>query len=238
MAWNSSSEGEESKEEVLRELDRRKKLGEVFVRLEAAKGSRKLVQSFWAKMWCQHLESYQDYESRLPRGRSYLRQGNVYNLEIEPGKISATVTGSHVYEVTVNIEPLPKEQWIEVLAACAGKVGSVLDLLAGKLGDGVLEVINNRENGLFPRPREIRFSCTCPDWADLCKHSAAVLYGVAVRFDSDPSLFFKLRNVDPAELLALGKAEALSGVVGVGDGLEGEDLSALFGIDLAGDGGE
>jgi uncharacterized Zn finger protein len=151
-------------------------------------------------------------------------------LTVEPGKIRAQVAGSTLYDVEVTIKPAAPEDWVGIQQACAGQVGSLLDLLSGQLGSGVMEVISDKERGLFPSPREIRFNCSCPDYASLCKHSGAVLYGVAVKFDADPALFFRLRGVDPAELLSSGADQALSPAAEAA--LDGEDLSALFGIDF------
>lgn len=233
MSWYEYDDGRDRKAALNEALQRRRESGEALEPLRAPRGSAKLVRSFWGQAWCRHLESYRDYESRLPRGRSYLRQGNVYNLAIEPGSVSAQVAGSMLYDVAVTIRTLATPEWNDLQAACAGQVGSLLDLLAGKLGDGVLRVVTDPDRGLFPRPDEIRFSCNCPDWADVCKHVAAVLYGVAVKFDSDPALFFRLRGVDPMEIISTGAQTALGGAPSGGPELDGADLSALFGIDLA-----
>ena len=232
MSWYSYEDGREKKAELHAKIERKKAKGQKFEVLEAPKGRGKLTQTFWGKAWCEHLESYQDYENRLPRGRSYLRQGNVYNLVIEPGLVTALVAGSSLYEVNITIAALQKGDWVRIQKECAGQVSSLLDLLGGKLGTGVLQVITDRETGLFPKPKEIRLSCSCPDWADMCKHVAAVLYGVGVKFDVDPALFFRLRSVDPTELLAAGAHEALATFPGEAAELAGEDLSALFGIEL------
>jgi uncharacterized Zn finger protein len=233
MAWYEYESAEERKERGQKELTKLQKKGETLVALQAPQGSRKLVTTFWGKAWCQHLEKYSDYEYRLPRGRSYLRQGNVYNLNIEPGAVSANVLGSSMYEVNVKIAPLDPEAWQRIKSECAGKVGSLLDLLSGNLGAGVMTVICERDTGIFPTPKEIKLSCNCPDWADMCKHVAAVLYGVGVKFDMDAALFFRLRGVDPSELLAVGAQELLSSAE-ANQELAGENLSALFGIDLTG----
>ncbi len=235
MSWYQYESSNERKARGQQDLARRCKQGEELVSLVVPQGSRKLVSTFWGKAWCQHLEKYKDYEYRLPRGRSYLRQGLVYNLSVEAGLVTAQVLGSSMYEVSVQIAPLPAEAWAGMQAACAGQVGSLLDLLSGNLGAGVMEVICDRDKGIFPAPKEIKMSCTCPDWADMCKHVAAVMYGVGVKFDTDGALFFRLRQVDPADLLAAGAQELLSSSEGAGDGLSGEDLSALFGIELAGE---
>ncbi|MEI6715668.1 MAG: SWIM zinc finger family protein [Verrucomicrobiota bacterium] len=233
MSWSSYSDGHERKAELARKMARRSELGETFIRVEAPGGSKKLVNTFWGRSWCLHLETYHDYEGRLPRGRSYLRQGNVYNLNIEPEFITAQVAGAELYDVEIRIAPLEEELWHRFKETCAGQVDSVLDLLAGKVGDGLLKVIANPETGLFPAPKEIRFSCTCPDWANMCKHVAAVLYGVGVKFDVDPQLFFGLRNVNPAELLSAGAKQALNLESTEGAFFEDSELGSIFGIDLA-----
>lgn len=226
-----SEEVREQKARVEREIAKRKRQGEAFRRLEAPQGSRKLATTFWGRAWCEHLEAYAAYEHRLPRGRSYLRQGKVYDLEIEPGLVRATVEGAELYETRVRIRRLERERWEAVLRACSGQVGSMLDLLAGKLGEGVLKVLTDSESGLFPGTDEIRFDCSCPDHADLCKHAAAVLFGVGVMLDARPELFFTLRSVDGAELLAAGGRDVAEELGGGGE-LAEEDLGALFGIEL------
>jgi uncharacterized Zn finger protein len=232
MSWYFYDDGRDQKEALRRKLESRRKRGEKFEPLIVPQGGRKLAHTFWGKAWCGHLESHKDYEYRLPRGRSYLRQGNVYNLSIEPGAVSASVAGSSLYEVTVTIQPLAEAAWKCIKDDCAGQVASLLDLLAGKLGDGVLRAVTDAERGLFPKPKEIRLSCTCPDHADMCKHVAAVLYGVGVKLDADPNLFFVLRSVDPSELLSTAAQETLDQAHGTDAGLSGEDLGALFGIEL------
>ena len=236
MAWFQYESVHEKRERMERELKKRSARGEVLEPLEIPAGKRKIAHTFWGKSWCEHIESYRDYENRLPRARSYLRQGSVFNLTVEPEKIRAKVAGSTLYDVEITIKPVAQEDWVGIQRACAGQVGSLLDLLSGQLGSGLMEVISNKERGLFPSPREIRFNCSCPDYASLCKHSGAVLYGVAVKFDADPALFFRLRGVDPAELLSSGAGQVLSPAAEAA--LEGEDLSTLFGIDFGQAAGE
>jgi uncharacterized Zn finger protein len=230
MSWGHE-EADDAKERVSREIQRRQARGEEFVVLDAPKGSAKLTKTFWGKAWCSHLEEHSHYEHRLPRGRSYLRNGKVYNLCIEPGKVTSVVAGSDLYEVQITIKPLEAEVWTNVKAQCAGQVSSLLDLLAGRLGDGVMKTITHPEDGLFPQSREIRFSCTCPDYADLCKHAAATLYGVGLKLETQPDLLFVLRSVNPGELLQGAAQSAMRGD-GSDAALAGEDLSSLFGIDL------
>jgi len=232
MSWYYYEDAYELKADVRRSIAKRKKQGEKFEKLSAPTG-RKLTHTFWGTSWCSHLESHQDYENRLPRGRSYLRKGCVYDLSIEQGRVTSVVEGSYLYDVSVKIQPLLKADWERIKTQCAGGVASLLDLLGGKLGEGVLRTISDHEHGLFPRPSEIRFSCSCPDDASMCKHVAATLYGVGVKLDADPNLFFVLRSVDPSELLSGATQQTLQDAQGADAALAGEDLGALFGIDLA-----
>lgn len=231
MSWDYE-EAQERKVRLQREIAKRQKRGEKFEPLPAPTGQKKLSTTFWGQAWCRNLESYQVYESRLPRGRSYLRQGNVYNLEIEPGKLSAVVAGSELYDTSIHIQPLPKKQWQQIVESSSGQVGSMLDLLAGKLGDGLMRVLTDQDGGLFPKPKEIRFNCSCPDHADMCKHVSAVLYGVGVLLDTKPELLFTLRGVDQAELLSNASSAAITDLSANSGDLAGADLSAIFGIDL------
>ena len=162
---------------------------------------RDIARTFWGKAWCSHLESFSDYENRLPRGRTYVRSGSVIDLQIAPGKITAKVMGSSLYEINLAIAPLDESRWQAIKAECAGKIDSLVELLQGRLSSAVLRIITDRDKGLFPKPSEIEKTCSCPDWADLCKHLAAVLYGVGSRLDQEPELLFVLRGVDHLELI-------------------------------------
>lgn len=192
---------------------------------------RNIARTFWGKNWCDNLENYSDYANRLPRGRTYARNGSVVDLQITEEKISALVSGSDIYEVAISVKPLEKTLWQSVLDECAGKVASLVELLQGKLSGAVMEVVTRRGSGLFPVPKQISFHCSCPDSASMCKHVAAALYGVGARLDSQPELLFRLRNVDPAQLIRQA-GNLPTAVPGVAQDLVGADLSALFGIDL------
>lgn len=233
MSWYQYDDRRETKADVQRDIERRKERGEEFEQLALTAKGANIASTFWGRAWCRQLQTYQDYESRLPRGRSYLREGNVYNLTIEPGLITAIVAGSALYDVSVRIAALPKSDWEVLKEDCAGQVGSLLDLLAGRLGDNVLQTVTDPDRGLFPKSSDLRFSCTCPDWADMCKHVSAVLYGVGAKLDTAPDLFFVLRSVDPTELLSGTTQETLGTIDSTDAALVGEDLSALFGIELA-----
>ncbi len=198
---------------------------------------RTIARTFWGKAWCENLESYSDYANRLPRGRTYVRNGSVVDLQIGPGEVKATVAGSELYEVRVTVAALPKPRWRAICADCAGAISSLLELLQGRLSAGVMERLCQQKTGLFPSPNEIGLSCSCPDWASMCKHVAAVLYGVGARLDDSPELLFKLRQVDEKALIAKAsrrlplaqRRPAADKVV------RDEDLSALFGLELATD---
>jgi uncharacterized Zn finger protein len=198
---------------------------------------RTIAKTFWGKAWCDNLESYSDYENRLPRGRTYVRNGSVVDLQIHPGKVTATVSGSELYDVGINITPLPDAQWRSIKSRCAGQIGSLVELLQGKLSKGVIEIVTAQNGGLFPKPSEIKMSCSCPDWAGMCKHVAAVMYGVGARLDHQPELFFRLRNVDHVELIeeAMSRAgEKTAGKKAAGKKKLAEaDVAGVFGIELA-----
>jgi uncharacterized Zn finger protein len=196
---------------------------------------RAIAKTFWGKAWCENLESYSDYENRLPRGRTYVRNGSVVDLRIAPGEIHAYVSGSELYQVALKVAPVKKPQWESICNDCAGGIDSLVELLQGRLSKGVMERICRQRQGLFPSPDEIQLSCSCPDWAGMCKHVAAVLYGIGARFDHQPELLFRLRAVDETELIVhAGKAAPLEKRgPGAGKLLEGKDLSEVFGIDMA-----
>ena len=194
---------------------------------------KKIATSFWGKAWCDHLESFSDYENRLPRGRTYVRNGSVVDLQINPGKVRAMVSGSEMYDVEIKFTPLAKPRWQAIKQQCGGQVASVVELLQGKLSDAVMSILTHRDRGLFPDPGEIELSCSCPDSAYMCKHVAAVLYGVGSRLDREPELFFTLRQVDQAELI---EAVGLQIVSAPADDAEAaiadENLADVFGIDV------
>ena len=192
---------------------------------------RKITKTFWGEAWCENLETYSDFENRMPRGRAYIRNGSVVHLEIGKGVVQSYVAGSETYEIVVKIDPLKPERWKAIKKKCSGEIGSVVELLQGKLSKHVLGIVTDKKEGLFPSPKEIRLDCSCPDWATMCKHVAATLYGVGALLDRSPELFFKLRGVDHLELIdssvsiATGKKD--SGTLDEGS------LEDIFGVELA-----
>jgi uncharacterized Zn finger protein len=199
----------------------------------ALKG-RVIAKTFWGKAWCDNLERYSDFENRLPRGRSYVRNGLVVDLQIAPGEVDALVSGSEIYRVAVKVSAVPKARWTSICTDCAGAIDSLVELLQGRFSKGVMERICQEKIGLFPQPSEIQFSCSCPDWASMCKHVAAVCYSIGARLDEQPELLFKLRKVDEKDLIAkagkgmpLSKKRPADGRVLAADG-----LAELFGLEL------
>ena len=194
---------------------------------------RAIATTFWGKAWCDHLESHADLANRLPRGRTYVRNGSVIDLEISEGEVRALVSGSEIYEVKVRIQPLVAARWKAVRRECAGQIGTVVELLAGRFSSAVMEVLCHGQKGLFPGTREVAMSCSCPDGAWLCKHLAAVLYGVGARLDHAPELLFTLRGVDGAELVAAaGKSGTLASAAPAEGAMGKEHLAEIFGIEM------
>ena len=191
-----------------------------------------LAKTFWGKSWCVNLEKYADYANRLPRGRDYVRHGCVCHLEIAEGEVNAKILGNSLYNVKVSISPLSVERWQVICSKCSGHVGTLIDLLHGKLSNMIMAILCDPAAGLFPSPSEIRFSCSCPDSASMCKHVAAALYGVGRRLDAAPEQLFILRGVDAAGLLQPTLEITPPPMKGT---LKVEDMGTLFGIDLVTD---
>lgn len=216
--------------ELAKLVKKRKRSAEPVV---LAHRGRQLAATFWGRAWCDNLSRYADLANRLPRGRTYLRNGSVLDLSITGGSVEAYVAGSELYQVTIAIAPLARVRWRRVVARCTGRIGSLVGLLRGELSDDVLAVLTDPQQGLFPEPREMTLSCSCPDSAGVCKHIAAALYGVGIRLDARPELFFLLRQVDQAELLSAAGAGAVSRARPAGGKrIADERLSAVFGIEL------
>src|SRR6266496_4773354 len=196
---------------------------------------RTIAKTFWGKSWCTNLERYSDYATRIPRGRTYVRNGSVVDLQIAKGEIVAMVAGSSLYKIKITIAPVKEAHWKAICRDCAGAIDSLVELLQGRMAKGIMDRVCREGDGLFPPPEEIKLSCSCPDWADMCKHVAAALYGVGARLDEKPQLLFVLRGVDENELLAnagqdLALATAAPGAARL---LGDSDVAALFGLEMA-----
>ncbi|MEX0775711.1 MAG: SWIM zinc finger family protein [Phycisphaeraceae bacterium] len=234
MAWNYGGFPEyvpvaQRRVNALREMGKLRKQGQSIEPVALA--GRAIARSFWGKGWCDHLESFSDFSNRLPRGRTYVRNGSVCHLAIRPGGLEAFVSGSELYTVKVHIDKLMPDAWRAIKLRCAGQVGSMLELLQGRLSDQVMTVVTDRAAGLFPQPGQIKLDCSCPDWASMCKHVAAVLYGVGSRLDNRPDLLFTLRGVDPQELIATELALPSARHAAV-QTLADDQLSEIFDIEL------
>jgi len=222
----------ERQEKARRQAEKLTKKGETLSPVVVS--GRNIATTFWGRAWCQNLEQYGDYANRIPRGRAYVRNGSVIDLKIAPGRVEAKVSGTHLYSVTIEIHPLRLDAWQKIKKACVGKIGSLIELLQGKLSGEVMEIVTRQHTGLFPEPAEISFHCSCPDRAYMCKHVAATLYGIGARLDQEPELLFLLRGVDHRELIAA--PETVASFAASPDMQERriaeEDLSAIFGIEI------
>ncbi len=197
---------------------------------------RNIASTFWGRAWCDNLEAYSDYANRLPRGRTYVRNGSVVDLQISRGNVVARVSGSSLYKIQIKIKPLAASLWKSIQTECAGKIDSLIELLEGKLSSAVMQIVTRPERGLFPTPKEIDLDCSCPDWADLCKHVAASLYGVGARLDQRPELLFLLRGVDPADLISKASAAETVRQSARAEGaaaMSETEIADVFGIELA-----
>lgn len=215
------------------------------IRTERSKGrimepvivkGRRLVHSWWGQAWCDNLEQYADYESRLERGRRYVRTGAVVDLKIQKGKVLAKVQGSRrtPYKVEIRISPLSEERCQEIISLCGRRIENLDQLLKGSF-PGELKELFLGKRGLFPEPKEISFQCSCPDWALLCKHVAAVLYGIGIRFDENPLLFFELRGINVERFIDVTIANRVESMLAHADVkssrvIEGENWERLFGL--------
>ena len=209
-----------------------KKAGLIYSPIAASRGA--IAKTVWGKAWCDNLEQYSDYETRLPRGRTYLRNGSVIDLQLNPGNVQARVMGSSLYTISVTIKPVAAPQWKAICTDCSASIDSLVELLQGKLAAPVMARISTPKTGLFPAPSDISFDCDCPDGARMCKHVAAVLYGVGARLDEQPELLFKLRQVEAKDLVVqaigglptAGKKPASSRVI------NDADLADVFGLEM------
>jgi uncharacterized Zn finger protein len=233
FGWRPYVSAAERRRKAEREMQKLRKKGHPVSPVAIA--GRTIARTFWGKAWCDNLERYSDFANRLPRGRTYVRNGSVLDLQIAPGEVKALVSGSAIYKVAVKVAAVPTARWTSICADCAGAIDSLVELLQGRFSKGVMERICQPTAGLFPAPAEIEFSCSCPDWASMCKHVAAVLYGIGARLDGQPECLFTLRKVDEKALIArAGSGLPLSRKGPAEDRvLAAEGLSELFGLEMA-----
>jgi uncharacterized Zn finger protein len=214
----------------MRKMEKLAKKGQRFSPVKIA--GRKIATTFWGRAWCDNLESYSDFSNRLPRGRTYVRNGSVLDLQIEVGRVISVVCGSELYRITIKIKPLNEPAWEAIRAKCGQQIGSLVELLQGKLSKDVMAIVTAHRSGLFPAPHEIEMSCSCPDWAGMCKHLAATLYGVGNRLDCQPELLFTLRQVDQMELIAQAGRPIITPAPSKRKSIATADLADVFGIEF------
>ena len=233
FSWKPYVPVAKRRQQAQRVVDKLKNAGHALSPVTAGRGL--IAKTFWGKAWCQNLERYSDYSNRLPRGRTYLRNGSVIDLKIAAGEVMAQVMGSSLYRIKVKISEVAASHWQGIARDCAQSIDSWVELLQGQLSTAVMERITRPGMGLFPSPREITFSCSCPDAATMCKHVAATLYGIGARLDAEPELLFSLRKVDAKELIARAGEGGLPVQKGPAAGriLDSSKLADVFGIDLA-----
>lgn len=200
---------------------------------------RTLARTWWGKAWNANLESYADYSNRIGRGKSYVKSNTVLDLRITKGRVDALVQGSRSkpYKVEISIDTLSDDKWVQITSLCNHQIDSLEQLVEGKFPKALEVLFQDRKYGLFPSPKEIQFDCSCPDWASMCKHVAAVLYGVGARLDQNPMLFFELRHLDGGELVKKSmeaKLESMLKNAGKKSEreIQAEELEGLFGLDV------
>jgi len=229
--WRPYVTAAERRRQAAKKIAKMQKAGREISPVEIA--SCKIAMTFWGDAWCKNLEAYSDYANRLPRGRTYVRNGSVIDLQIGAGHVRALVSGSAIYEVDIEIKPLVKKRWTDIKKRCAGRIDSLVELLRGSISKGVMEIVTHKGEGLFPSPSEISMRCSCPDWATMCKHVAATLYGVGARLDYKPEFLFVLRGVDPTEMVeAVVDQPPVAGKTRKGRVIETGELSSIFGVDM------
>ncbi len=229
--WRPYVSVAQQRAKAMKKIEKLRKQGKDIQPIEIE--GRTIARSFWGKAWCEHLESFSDFENRLPRGRRYVRNGSVCHLEIKKGRIEAIVSGSEVSKVAVDIKPLKSPLWKSIKRLCSGQISSMLELLQGRLSDSVMSIVTDRDQGLMPLPKEISLKCSCPDWAVMCKHVAAAMYGIGSRLDSRPELLFTLRGVNADELITEGIALPKLEPIAAGNVIADDQISDIFGIEIA-----
>lgn len=223
------------REKAKKQLEKLKKKNPELAPVEIQ--GRNIADTWWGKAWNKNLENYADYTSRIARGRSYVRNGAVLDLKIETGLVRALVLGSerNPYSVEIKVKPMAKETWDGILGVCNHKIDSMSALAEGRFPKELEELFTLKGKGLFPMPKELQFSCSCYDWADMCKHVAAALYGIGARFDEDPTLFFKLRNINFEALLQKTIEQKMQSLLENSEQkskrvMDDEDITGLFGL--------
>lgn len=239
--WNdttvySQPSAEELRRRANESLASAKKKGRQYEPVIARTKRGPVCESWWGRAWCENLEQYADYENRLGRGAGYVRSGAVVDLQIHNGRVEAKVQGRRKtpYKVEVRIGRLSEQSCQHIINRCNQKISSIEKLVSGEFPEELKDIFTDKD-GLFPSPREISFNCSCPDWAVMCKHVAAVMYAIGVRFDENPFWFFALRGIDIDRFIDVALENRVERMLQNADCkssriMDDSDVTALFGV--------
>lgn len=197
--------------------------------IKARSKSGAIGKSWWAQRWTQALSRIMD-SGRLSRGRSYARRGQVMDIKEKGNEITARVQGSRPtpYKVSIRVAPLKDKEWERVLEVLAGQAIFTAQLLAGEMPTDIEEAFSAARVSLFPTSsRELETNCSCPDWANPCKHVAAVYFLLGEAFDDDPFMLFRLRGRTQEQIL-----EGLRARRAGAEEEQGPDFTALPAADV------
>jgi uncharacterized Zn finger protein len=166
-------------------------------------------ETWWSQRWIRVLKSF-DMGARLDRGRSYARKGQVISIEIQKGMVRARVQGTRQkpYAVEIHLPQLSDGEWDSVTDVMASQALFAAKLLAGEMPGTIEDAFFEAGTSLFPKSKEeLETDCSCPDWANPCKHIAAVYYLLAEQFDEDPFFIFLLRGRTKDEIIEILRAK-------------------------------
>lgn len=198
---------------------------------------RQIAKTWWGEAWCTNLENYADYRNRIGRGKRHVRADTVIDMKMKGGTIKARVQGSRrtPYRVEIEIDPMPEARYKAVLKSLDSRIENLEALVNGDFPMAMKSLFTDLKSGLFPNPREIHFTCSCPGWASMCKHVAAVLYGIGNRLDHDPLLFFAMRGIDVSDFIQRSVKDKLSSMLKNADThshriIDDQSVEELFGV--------
>ncbi len=164
---------------------------------------KQIASSWWGKAWINHLKHYADFDNRVGRGRSYVKNGLVIHFAIKPGHIESIVMGtsSSPYNIKIKTKKLSPNKWNKMKRLSREHLCTLPELNEGKFPKELKDIFSDRGEGIFPTIKEMSFHCSCPDWANMCKHVSASLFALGSQIDNNIDLFFKLRGVNTSELV-------------------------------------
>ena len=200
---------------------------------------RTIARTWWGKAWVSNIERYADFSNRVGRGKRYVRAGCVIDLQVSKSRIEAVVQGSRKkpYEVSVYIEPMGDEAFAALLERCSTRADSLESLVAGDFPQEMKNQLTAGRDGIFPAPALVRFDCSCPDSALMCKHIAAAIMGVAPLLDANPLLLFELRGINTQDLVKRSVEQKLNLMLANADApsprildVSDDELTRLFGV--------